>query len=76
MLVDMPVSESVFLFHKTHTWACFLDENIQLKLELAALKWSLNAGQSKASFDEQIAQLRETLLEVKEVSTSNSPLIC
>eukprot|EP00210_Caulerpa_lentillifera_P000746 g722.t1 len=41
-------------------------ENMQLKHELATLKWSLDVNHSKAKFDEQIMELRGKLLEVNE----------
>lgn len=48
---------------------CFapLVENMQLKHELATLKWSLDVNHSKSKFDDQIMELRGKLLEVNEV---------
>ena len=40
---------------------------MQLKHELSTLKWSLECGNHKDHFDQQIMELREKLLEVNEV---------
>lgn len=40
---------------------------MQLKHELATLKWSLDINHNKSKFDDQIMELRGKLLEVNEV---------